>query len=958
VRLFHLRQVRGVKAAVLWITAAAFCAAVIPTTSQALERVAIPPLPGSTLNAYPSVERLGDGRLLCVFSAGDTQHDGKLVLAGTYSADDGETWSQPVVLLNSPDGHDYDPSIIVIRSRVIVSATTTPLNETAITTSRIIAVRSDDSGGTWSKPYEIPTGRRYTSGKINNGIVLKDKTALLGFTWEKNLDTGPAQRLASEGDMEEVNAVLLSYDEGRTWASSESVGLAARRPDNSAGAINGLCEPALVECDDGSVFMLSRTGLKNLYGARSTNGGRSWSQPHETSLVSHNAPAAMCKFRGERPGVLAVWNNSPQHRWPLSVAASFDGCRTWTMPRTIAREEGFESSYPGCVQAGDGKLLVVYQQFQKDARHILGVRFDPSWLESSDSEEQATANREKPQPEESSAASPPRKVADFSSMPKPAVLPDGTIATYFIDHEGPGLAATPTQQNIYACYSTDEGRTWSSPESLLELPTEAGGFGYFVVLVDRDGEVHFFMLCDAGTGVVRTRPSKAGGPPVEPINQQRLDVWHVKSTDARSAWTAPRQIWQGRAGDLQSVTQLASGRIILPVCYFVDRNWSNRGEGLAEFTYTGQFDTTVLYSEDFGESWKKSSSVLRTITPDLASYGAVEPVVLELADGRVWMLLRTQLGRFYESFSDDGEEWTAPRPTRITSSDSPAALLRLPDRRILMFWNNCQRHPYAQGSRHVLHAALSADEGATWIGCREILRDPSRDEPPPPNGDHGVSYPFAAAHPNGNVFYSLWVQTGNGRSLELLDPAWLDETTARDDFSNGLNAWSTFGTRGASVTDDPSHQHKRVLSLIKEESSWPTAAVWNFPKGRQGRIRTTVLLQDGAPALSIEVSDHFSPPADDQSCLHSVFHADITNAPEPSLEQTQVAPDKWIDVEFSWNCTEGVGKLLVNGDLERSLQQQHVSPGPSYLRLVLQAGEVNSKRVMCGPVDVEVFDDN
>ena len=131
-----------------------------------------------------------------------------------------------------------------------------------------------------------------------------------------------------------------------------------------------------------------------------------------------------------------------------------------------------------------------------------------------------------------------------------------------------------------------------------------------MVLVDQSGEVHLFMLCDADTGVIRLRPADSSRSPVEPLARQRLDIWHVKSVGGRSAWTAPRQIWQGRAADLQSVTQLASGRIVLPVSYFVDRNWSNRGDGLAQFTYTGQFDTTVLYSDDGGDSWKVSPSVV------------------------------------------------------------------------------------------------------------------------------------------------------------------------------------------------------------------------------------------------------------------------------------------------------------------------------------------------------------
>jgi predicted neuraminidase len=935
-----------------WIAAGLPCTAVVHAETPAIERVHLPALPGSRMSAYPSVDRLHDGRLLCVFSAANSESGGKLVLAGTFSEDDGRTWSQPTVLLDTADGDDYDPSIIVIGRRVIVSATTTPRGASTITTSRTMAVRSEDSGKTWSQSYEIPTGHRYTSGKINNGIVLNDGTALLGFTWEKNLDSGEITSLASEGDMEEVNAVLLSYDEGKTWASSKSVGLKTRKADAATGAINGLCEPALVECDDGSVFMLCRTGLTSLYASRSADGGRSWCEPFSTPLVGHNAPAALCRFDAKQRGILAVWNNSPTNRQHLSVAASFDGCRTWTAPIEIANEEGTETSYPGCVQTADGKILVVYQRFHKDKREIVGVRFAPSFPDESKTASSNTESRA--QSTESSQVTAPRRAAHFDSMPKPAILPDGTLAAYFLDHEGPGLAATPRRQEFYVRYSNDHGSTWSSPESLVELPPEAGGFGYFVVLVDRDGEIHFFVLCDDGTGVNRPRSTDSGKSPVEPLAQQRLDVWHVRSTADRTKWTPPKRIWQGRAGDLQSVTQLSNGRIILPVTYYVDRNWSNRGGGLAEFTYTGQFDTTVLYSDDGGHTWQQSSSTLRTVTPDLASYGAVEPIVLQLRDGRVWMLLRTQLGRFYESFSDDGEKWSPARPTRITSSDSPAALARLPDQRILMLWNNCQRHPYAQGSRHVLHAAVSADEGASWTGYREILRDEHRSAPPPPNGDHGVSYPFVAVHPDGRVFYSLWVQTGKGRSLELLDPKWLDETSASENFRHRLEAWSTFGTSGASIAEDPTEVQKSVLSLVQQDTNWPTAAVWNFPKGTRGQLKFVMMLEKDSPAVSVQLADHFSTPADEQSHLYSVFHIDLSSAEELLPQQIQLPPDTWTEITFEWNCEEGVAKLSNDGKLTRTLRQQHTSTGPSYLRLAIPAGDGSPGRVLVRSVDVSV----
>src|SRR5262249_51380688 len=154
-------------------------------------------------------------------------------------------------------------------------------------------------------------------------------------------------------------------------------------------------------------------------------------------------------------------------------------------------------------------------------------------------------------------------------------------------------------------------------------------------------------------------------------------------------------------------------------------------------------------------TWQQSPAALKTPTPAIGDLGAVEPAVLQLEDGRVWMLIRTQVGRFYESFSADGIEWTPAAPTAIESSDSPARRLPLKDGRILMFLNDCRRFPYANGGRQVLHGAISDDEGRSWRGWRELLRDPLRDEPPPPDGDHGVSYPYPTLTAGGQVLFSL-----------------------------------------------------------------------------------------------------------------------------------------------------------------------------------------------------------
>jgi len=360
------------------------------------------------------------------------------------------------------------------------------------------------------------------------------------------------------------------------------------------------------------------------------------------------------------------------------------------------------------------------------------------------------------------------RLAHFDLMPKVLALPDGTLAAYFIEIRGPGLAPTPPEQDMKVSISKDNGKTWGELQSLFKFKQEDRAVGFHVGFVDQAGEVHFLMMNDKNTGVLRGREVKRGQTAVEPIDRQNLDVWHVRSTDGRTKWSEPKRIFDGRVSDLQSAIQLQNGRIVLPLGDLVrGRTWSKRGEGFSAFSYSGMFDCTALYSDDSGETWQQSKSVLPTPVPlNVAAFGATEPVVVQLLDGRVWMVIRTQMGRFYESFSNDGSEWSMPKPTMIRSSDSPIGLVRLKDKRLVMIWNNCLRYPYARGGRWVQHAAISNDDGKTWRGYREILRDPLRVNPSPPNGDHGVSYVYPILGHDGRIVYSLWVQSGKGRSIE------------------------------------------------------------------------------------------------------------------------------------------------------------------------------------------------
>jgi len=513
------------------------------------------------------------------------------------------------------------------------------------------------------------------------------------------------------------------------------------------------------------------------------------------------------------------------------------------------------------------------------------------------------------------------------NMVKPVRLADDRLLALSMSRNG-------RDQRMMGRYSTDDGRTWSRDQELFALPPHLGGFGYFDAFTDRKSEVHIFYLNDGNTGAVL--PKSAEEPPVR--SGEVLDIWQVKSTDRATRWEPAKRIWKGRAGDILSVIQLKGGRILLPISYMTSRSWSNRGEAFEAFDYVGSYSSSALYSDDDGDTWQQSPDELVVPAPDLSTLGGIEPVVLELKDGRVWMLIRTQQGRFYESFSHDGGiRWTPPKPSKIISSDSPAALVRLPNQSILMIWNEALRFSYAYGGRHVLHAAISSDDGRTWRGHREVLRDPLRKEPPPPDGDWGTSYPFPALTKTGDVVFSTWVQTGTPRYVFRLDPRWLEETLQKTNFAEGIDDWSVFGTRGVELTSVPQNASARALAIRRADAAWSSAAVWNFPAGRSGRLRMRLMLRAGFGGNTIGLTDHYSVPFDDRAAFHNVFNLPI--AADGRLLGAALVPNRWYEVELRWDTERRECVIRVDGKRAGLLQAQRESDGIDYVRFHSTADE-------------------
>ncbi|MFN0168615.1 MAG: sialidase family protein [Bryobacteraceae bacterium] len=325
------------------------------------------------INAYPQVNRLASGRLLAVWSVqAKGSRDSRV--AAALSNDGGRTWSEPKTLVDHPTLFDGDPNTLLDGKRVFVYVTSRDINP-PFAKSMTFMTRSDDEGLTWSAPVEIAIPRNYVSGKQHNGIKLRDGSLFMGICWDLWAEKGTAP--GTESSSHGVVAAMRSGD-GVDWSPFGE--LSAHYPKVSSFSVSGLDEPSFVELEGGEIFMLMRSGTARHREARSRDGGITWSLPKPSALTGHNTPANLWRLDGS-PEIVVIWNHSPINRYPLSVALSADGGRTWSPPRNVAESDGPQISYPGIAQAADRTFVAVWQQQLKEGgRAVRWARFNREWV--------------------------------------------------------------------------------------------------------------------------------------------------------------------------------------------------------------------------------------------------------------------------------------------------------------------------------------------------------------------------------------------------------------------------------------------------------------------------------------------------------------------------------------------------------------------------------------------------
>ncbi len=261
-----------------------------------------------------------------------------------------------------------------------------------------------------------------------------------------------------------------------------------------------------------------------------------------------------------------------------------------------------------------------------------------------------------------------------------------------------GTASDAGTAHIAGRFSSDNGATWTREDQII-LPNEG-----------QQNTMSVSLLRLAGGPIALFYLRKNSDLDCRPY----LRI----STDDAKTWSEPRLCIDALGYFVVNndrVIQLSSGRLVIPAA-----RHSMPGE---KFVHRAQ--ALCYWSDDDGKTWRQSETVLEA--PPESKTGLQEPGIVELHDGRIMMLCRTDLGCQLRSWSSDGgNTWSPVEQTGILSPVSPATCKRIPkSNSLLLVWNDHATVPEAlKDKRTPLSVAVSEDDGRSWQHVKNIETNP------------------------------------------------------------------------------------------------------------------------------------------------------------------------------------------------------------------------------------------
>ncbi len=307
--------------------------------------------PDNPRNSEGTFVALKDGRLMFAYShfTGTSGSDyGHANISVRYSADKGETWSGPRMIVKQ-EGNMNVMSVSLLRlqdGRIALFY----LRKNSEVDCRPLMRVSTDEGETWNDPVEI------LGDKIGYYELVNDRTIQLKsgrILLPMDVLSRPNDSTIGKGKVFSA----MSDDGGKTWHTGQEYN--ARDADGNPVLLE---EPGAVELNDGRILMYIRTDIGCQYITHSADAGETWETPHpSTFLLGPMAPTSMKRLKNgdllvvwnDHTGLPKAWKERPNpknwavvaqrknhhsyhvDRTPLTTAISQDDGKTWKFIKNL-----------------------------------------------------------------------------------------------------------------------------------------------------------------------------------------------------------------------------------------------------------------------------------------------------------------------------------------------------------------------------------------------------------------------------------------------------------------------------------------------------------------------------------------------------------------------------------------------------------------------------------------------
>lgn len=257
-----------------------------------------------------------------------------------------------------------------------------------------------------------------------------------------------------------------------------------------------------------------------------------------------------------------------------------------------------------------------------------------------------------------------------ASIPTPLKLPPATIQEY-VKIGMPADIDAPRGGRAMIVKSTDGGKTWSKPRTLLDTPYDDR---HAAIAELSDGT----LVCSLFTYPNREDCSED----VDPAKGHRIGV--VRSFDGGQTWEQePHRMPPGFLKDATDGPPLE-----LP-----DKSILLMGEGQEK---SGRWSIGIFRSTDRGPTWRRLATVA-------ADHDQFEPSMVRLPSGELVMITRPEGAITWSR--DEGRTWTEPVSFGVRMF--APTLLVMADGTLL-----CHYGSYNEGG---LRAMFSTDGGHSWV---------------------------------------------------------------------------------------------------------------------------------------------------------------------------------------------------------------------------------------------------